>query len=151
MERLGEGIKRFMRRFSVILAAMLMFGLLAACGGGNSDSTATSSTSSSSTSAAATSEATTATSATPATSPTAASTATAGGTPTMGASPSASANRQEPSGSFAYGFNIYARGDDQGTDFNAKTISAVKDAGFNWVRVQVVWSQFERANARPGD
>jgi hypothetical protein len=141
-----------MRRLSTMLAAMLMLGLLAACGGGGSEKTATTS---SSTSAVTTSEATAVASASPAASPSAESTAIAsgtpaiaGGTPATEASPSAAASGNQPSGSFAYGFNVYFRGDDQGADFNTKTINAVKDAGFNWVRVQIPWNQFERAKGQ---
>lgn len=46
---------------------------------------------------------------------------------------------------FAYGFNVYARGDADGADFNQKTIQVVKDAGFNWVRIPIHWSDVERA------
>lgn len=128
-----------------MLAAMLMLGLLAACGGGGgSDTTATTS---SSTSPATTSEATSVASVTAA-SPSAEATAATAATPPAEASPSVAGSSQQPSGSFAYGFNVYFRGDDQGADFNTRTIKAVKDAGFNWVRVQIAWDQFERAKGQ---
>ncbi len=132
----------------MMLAAMLMLGLLAACGGGGSDKTATTS---SAASTATTSEATSAASPTTLASPAAESTTstaestTTAATPEPSASPSASKSSNEPSGAFAYGFNVYSRGDDQGAEFNTKTINAVKDAGFNWVRVQIQWNQYERA------
>lgn len=45
---------------------------------------------------------------------------------------------------FAYGFNVYARGDADGADFNQQTIQLVKDAGFTWVRIPIHWSDVER-------
>lgn len=46
---------------------------------------------------------------------------------------------------FGYGFNIAWRGDDGGADYNRRTLQAVEDAGFNWVRVQIEWADIERA------
>src|SRR5690242_16732552 len=131
-----------MRRLSMMIAAALVLGLLAACGGGGGSKTATTSFT---TSAATTSDATAVASQTTEASPSAASNS---GTPVMEASPSAEVSGDQPSGSFAYGFNVYFRGDDQGADFNMRTINAVKGAGFNWVRVQIPWDQFERANGQ---
>ncbi|WP_051914746.1 cellulase family glycosylhydrolase [Thermorudis peleae] len=45
--------------------------------------------------------------------------------------------------SFAYGFNVAWRGDDQGEAFNQQTAALVQGAGFGWVRVQVEWSSLE--------
>jgi polysaccharide biosynthesis protein PslG len=48
------------------------------------------------------------------------------------------------SGDYAYGFNIAWRGDADGRDFNMQTQEMVVNAGFNWVRFQVQWSEIQR-------
>jgi beta-xylosidase len=50
-----------------------------------------------------------------------------------------------PSG-FAWGWNVALRGDSEHGRHNSQTIDAVLDSGFNWVRFQLEWSQFERAD-----
>jgi hypothetical protein len=50
-------------------------------------------------------------------------------------------HRQSP---FAYGWNVAFRGDGNGADHNARTIEAVQESGFGWVRFQLEWHQFER-------
>jgi polysaccharide biosynthesis protein PslG len=44
----------------------------------------------------------------------------------------------------AYGFNIAWRADEDGQEYNAMTRQAVEDAGFNWVRFQIHWSEIQR-------
>jgi polysaccharide biosynthesis protein PslG len=44
----------------------------------------------------------------------------------------------------AYGFNIAWRADEGGEQFNRYTVQAVDTAGFNWVRIQVHWSEIQR-------
>ncbi|MGA7670330.1 MAG: cellulase family glycosylhydrolase [Nitrolancea sp.] len=133
------------RRISFFFVALVLLGALAACGGGSSKNTTTTSTDSTAEPTAAGSPAVTrqqtATSteaASPAETTTANSTASAETTATGTASSTASGN-------FGYGFNVYARGDENGADFNSKTIDAVKGAGFNWVRIQVQWKSLEPA------
>ncbi len=133
------------RRISFFFVALVLLGALAACGGGSSKNTTTTSTDSTAEPTAAGSPAVTrqqtATSteaASPAETTTANSTASAETTATGTASSTASGN-------FGYGFNVYARGDENGADFNSKTIDAVKGAEFNWVRIQVQWKSLEPA------
>lgn len=45
--------------------------------------------------------------------------------------------------SFAYGFNVAWRGDEDGFAFNQRTARAVREAGFGWVRFQVRWESLE--------
>lgn len=52
---------------------------------------------------------------------------------------------QVASGDFAYGFNVFWRGDENGADYNKRTIQEVTGAGFNWVRIQVQWKEIEPA------
>jgi len=49
-------------------------------------------------------------------------------------------------GTFAYGWNVAMRGDEGGSEHNAQTSTAVQESGFNWVRFQLEWQQFERAD-----
>jgi hypothetical protein len=49
-------------------------------------------------------------------------------------------------GTFAYGWNVAMRGDDGGAEHNAQTSTAVQESGFGWVRFQLEWQQFERAD-----
>jgi hypothetical protein len=44
-----------------------------------------------------------------------------------------------------YGFNVYLNGDGTGDAFNQQTLNSVKGAQFSWIRIQVQWSQIERA------
>ena len=46
---------------------------------------------------------------------------------------------------FRYGFNVAWAGDDQGEPFNTETMSYIDDTGFGAIRIQVLWSQFERS------
>jgi hypothetical protein len=58
--------------------------------------------------------------------------------------PTITETTEAATGTFAYGWNVATRGDDQGAEHNAETIQAVLDSGFNWVRFQIEWSNFER-------
>lgn len=121
-----------MRRVLLVVVAVLLLGTLAACGGSSKISNATNTTTASESTASPTSSATQ-----PATpTETVAATTSAVATPTA-------ASATTGGSAFGYGFNVYARGDANGADFNQKTIAAVKSAGFNWVRIQVQWSSFE--------
>ena len=134
-----------MRRISYFFVALVLLGALAACGGGSSKSTPT--TSSASTAAPTTASSPAPTSAQSATSTSAATPeATSAATPSATTVPSASGTpSSSAASSFGYGFNVYARGDENGADFNSKTIDAVKGAGFNWVRIQIQWKSVEPA------
>jgi hypothetical protein len=44
---------------------------------------------------------------------------------------------------FALGWNVALRGDDGGAEHNERTVQAVQDSGFGWVRFQMSWAQFE--------
>jgi polysaccharide biosynthesis protein PslG len=44
----------------------------------------------------------------------------------------------------AYGFNIAWRADEDGEEFNRRTLSAVETAGFNWIRFQIHWNEIQR-------
>jgi polysaccharide biosynthesis protein PslG len=51
----------------------------------------------------------------------------------------------QPSGSnFAYGWNVAMRGDENGRSHNMNTNISVQQTGFEWVRFQMEWSQFQR-------
>ena len=50
----------------------------------------------------------------------------------------------DPAADFAFGWNVALRGDDGGAEFNTMTTDMVNESGFNWVRFQLQWSQFER-------
>jgi polysaccharide biosynthesis protein PslG len=56
------------------------------------------------------------------------------------------ASPTSPSGEsgFAYGFNVFARGDDTGAEFNDQTIGLVQDAGFGWIRIQIYWRAIQQ-------
>ncbi|HEX3721917.1 MAG TPA: hypothetical protein VHV31_03955 [Nitrolancea sp.] len=135
-----------MKRISLAMSCLLLLIAVAACGGGTSNSTAT-------TAAATTAQATATTastaSATPNVTETSAAspvTATTGAVATPAVQASATPSSETATtGSFAYGFNVYWRGDAAGADFNTQTINTVKDAGFTWVRIQIQWDQVERA------
>ncbi len=49
---------------------------------------------------------------------------------------------------FAYGFNVAWRGDEDGAAFNRRTAAMVRQAGFRWIRFQVRWEALE---PRPGE
>jgi len=48
--------------------------------------------------------------------------------------------------SFAFGWNIATRGDGQAEEHNRRTGEMVLDSGFNWVRFQLEWQQFEKVD-----
>jgi polysaccharide biosynthesis protein PslG len=50
----------------------------------------------------------------------------------------------DPDSAMAYGFNIAWRPDEDGGDFNADTLAALQNSGFNWMRFQVHWSEIQR-------
>lgn len=140
-------------RAAALLALLLLVPLITACGGGDDDETTP--TASGATATAATPNATVVTNPTatprstpalptqppPGPSPTPPATFTPA--PTPGPTRTSTVDhRNEP---FAYGWNVAWRGDENGAEFNQRTIDAVKASGFGWVRFQVEWSQFERA------
>ena len=132
-----------MKRIPFLFVAVLMLGAFAACGGGSSKSTSTTSTNSTAAATTASPSASTPQSvatSTAAATPTGTTAATSTGTAQTSATGTASTGA---SGNFGYGFNVYARGDADGADFNSKTIDAVKGAGFNWVRIQIQWQSVE--------
>src|SRR5690606_13308128 len=45
---------------------------------------------------------------------------------------------------FAYGFNVFARGDDNGQEHNERTIGLIQDAGFGWIRIQIYWRSVQQ-------
>jgi hypothetical protein len=47
--------------------------------------------------------------------------------------------------SFAYGFNVFWRGDDASEEYNHRTIQTTRSAGFNWIRIQIQWKDLEPA------
>ena len=160
------------RRIALALLAALALTLLVACGGGGDKATQTSSsapTTSSSSPAAASSASATAvgeatsspTGGSPSTSitvtphpiggnasPTASSnaaTSTKPAAPATTPAPTKTSSVDHRGDKFAYGWNIAARGDQDGADHNDRVIQAVQDTGFGWVRFQVEWRQLERA------
>ncbi len=136
-----------MRRISSLVVVIILLGMLSACGG-SSNKTSTSASSSTGTSSTAPTGSATETvgSSTAGATATATTAATAA---TSGTSTEASASPTSVTGSsFGYGFNVFARGDANGADFNDKTINAVKGAGFNWVRIQVQWQSAEPAKGQ---
>lgn len=123
-----------LRRVRLAALFMTIIVLLAACGGGSTSTPAPDTTA---TAPAAAADPATAT-------PT--PTATAEATPTETAEPSPTASPvSSGSGDFAYGFNAFMWGDDQGAEPNDKTIEMIKGAGFDWVRFPILWDEIERA------
>ncbi len=43
-----------------------------------------------------------------------------------------------------YGFNTFLVGNANGAAFNNATMGKVKESGFGWVRIQLIWKDFER-------
>lgn len=127
-----KGRANLLRRITFFVFLLMLASIVAACGGGGSEADPTT----------AATEATTATAtsaATPTDSP-------AEVTPT--AEDETEAETEDvatPATPFAYGFNVFARGDEDGAEFNEQTIKMVKGAGFDWVRIQIAWDQVERA------
>ena len=158
----------FQRRVALIMLALLVFAVLAACGGGGSKATSTSATGATVTSRASASAGSPQAQGTPSASPYSASPSVnstvtphkIGGSGTPGASPSTSSTPVGPAtatagptktssvdhrgDAFAYGWNVAVRGDKDGGPHNDKVIAAVQDTGFGWVRFQVEWRQIER-------
>lgn len=136
-----------------LLISIVMAAMLAACGGGSDGSQSPVATESGSTAeavsgsdqtpttvkASGTKAPTAITSPSTATTSPATATTPASATETFGTSE----NPAELS-AFAYGWNVGVRGDDDGAAHNDRTIEAVKDSGFNWVRIQLEWRRFER-------
>lgn len=141
-------------RVLALCAVLVLIPLLAACGGGDDDddnstpaanTTATAGSTPGSTSVAQPTGTSVSTPALPTQppagpSPTPPATFTPGPTP----GPTKTSSVDHRNGDFAYGWNIAWRGDENGAEFNEQTIALVQDSGFNWVRFQVEWSQFER-------
>ncbi len=147
-----------MRRISFLFVIVILLGMLAACGGSSKKSTTTttsastsSASSSSPVSAASTATTSAMSGATPSSAASATSsaasagsaTATAVSSATAAVSATSTASSAAGAGGFAYGFNVFWRGDNASADFNSKTIDAVKGAGFNWVRIQIQWQAME--------
>lgn len=132
----GKGSRTLMRRIALLMLLVLVATLALACGGSSPESTPNEASG-------------TETQPSP--------TAPADQTPAPGEasstrSPEDAAPPAQPpppgalaSGAFAYGFNVFARGDEDGAEFNQKTIDMVTGAGFNWVRIPIYWSEVERA------
>jgi polysaccharide biosynthesis protein PslG len=136
-----------------MMVLVLLLPAIVACGGGGDDDDEPTATTASSTEAAGSTTTTGDSTETTAgdTTPTADGAApTATGDEASPAAPTetvaADASAQTGSGSFAYGWNVAVRGDDGGADYNHQVATAVKDSGFGWVRFQLEWSQFERAD-----
>ena len=131
-----------MRHVRTLLQVIVVATLLAGCGGSKATPTTPPTT-----------QTTTAIAVTPSAASPAAS-APSPGTPTAPlASPAGtaagSAAATPTSGStFAYGFNVFARADANGQQFNTQVINAVQGAGFGWVRLPVLWSDIERAKGQ---
>lgn len=130
----------------MLMAMLLLLPALAACGGGDDDApTATSPSSTEPASSTSTSGDSTATTG----DDEAEATETTGGASSSTPTGTTGANATEPptgSSDFAYGWNVAVRGDEGGTEHNARTVAAVQDSGFGWVRLQLEWAQFERAD-----
>jgi hypothetical protein len=136
-----------------MMVLVLLLPAIVACGGGGDDDDEPTATTASSTEAAGSTTTTGDSTETTAgdTTPTADGAApTATGDEASPAAPTetvaADATAQTGSGTFAYGWNVAVRGDDGGADYNHQVATAVKDSGFGWVRFQLEWSQFERAD-----
>lgn len=138
------------RKLLVLLMAMLLLvPAIAACGGGDDDDDETSTATSGNSTEPAGSPSTSGDATTTTGSDLPAATGTTGGTSPSAPTGTTGANATEPAtaaSEFAYGWNVAVRGDEGGTEHNEKTIAAVKDSGFGWVRFQLEWSQFERAD-----
>lgn len=146
-----------MRQFRILTFVLVIAMLVAGCGGSKATPTAATSGSTSTTSAGstATTRATgTAAVASPSGTSSAVSQSGTAATSTSGStvaspapSPSSTASTAATSGpsNFEYGFNVFAREDANGQPFNQQVISAVKGAGFGWVRVPLLWANFEPA------
>ncbi len=46
-----------------------------------------------------------------------------------------------------YGFNVFLRADAATGDYNDRAVGKVREAGFGWVRLQLVWRDLEPARA----
>ncbi|MEZ4571096.1 MAG: cellulase family glycosylhydrolase [Thermomicrobiales bacterium] len=50
--------------------------------------------------------------------------------------------------SFAFGWNVGLRGDEENNEHNSQVAEYVNDSGTGWVRFQIPWSQMEPANGQ---
>lgn len=151
-----------MLRFALLLA--LMVGVLAACSTGDDDDEPTNTPETTTEQTSTSEETTPATEDTSQTEPaqeTSTETATDApateestdetaptdeATETQTESPEAEGSPTTPAGpSFGYGWNVALRGDDMAIEHNAMTGMYVNQSGFNWVRFQISWAEFERA------
>ncbi|HYI13889.1 MAG TPA: hypothetical protein VEX37_00755 [Thermomicrobiales bacterium] len=133
------------------VAASVMVFLLVACGGSNASDTdeptatvasePTATTAASATAAATETESGAVEPATETSESSVAATEPAAATEST-AAPSATAGADESS--FAFGWNVATRGDDEAEAHNRRTGEMVLDSGFGWVRFQLEWKQFER-------
>lgn len=65
-------------------------------------------------------------------------------TPPSGADiPGGGVGAPPPTSGLQYGFNVFLIGNQTGATYNAQTIGKVQEAGFGWVRLQLVWKDFE--------
>ncbi|MCO5177020.1 MAG: glycoside hydrolase family 5 protein [Thermomicrobiales bacterium] len=143
-----------LRRAALILfAAMLLIPAIAACGGGGDDPTATAEPTvaeqASPEATEAVEEATSTTAAEPTTEATATEEAAEATEPA--AATETTAATSEPVDApvapddVAYGFNVFAWGNETEIQHNDETIALVQDAGFNWVRLHFYWGAIQRA------
>jgi hypothetical protein len=66
--------------------------------------------------------------------------------PTNTPAPTVTASVDHREDAFAYGWNVALRGDAEGGEHNQRTLDAVQESGFGWIRFQLEWSQYERAD-----
>lgn len=155
--------------FRVLFVIMLVGLLVAACGGGDDDDadpTSTGDTGESTTAMTPAADETSVTEeagATPASTASSESTeptttdetntatettevpsATESGQPSATEAPAATSAPDVNEATFAYGWNVALRGDSQAIEHNAMTAQKVNQSGFNWVRFQIPWDQYER-------
>lgn len=133
-----------------MMAVLLLLPAIVACGGGNDDDDPTATTAGSTAASGSTTTTDESTQTTDGdTTPTeggAAPTGDATGPAASTGTAGADATAPSESSTFAYGWNVAARGDDGGAEHNTQVVTAVQESGFGWVRFQLEWSQFERAD-----
>ncbi len=58
------------------------------------------------------------------------------------------AQQNFPARHIEYGFNTFLIGNSGGTDYNNKTLGKVREAGFGWIRIQLIWRDIEPAKGQ---
>jgi hypothetical protein len=53
------------------------------------------------------------------------------------------ATRNFPARHIEYGFNTFLIGNTGGAEYNKKTLDKVREAGFGWIRIQLIWRDVE--------